>query len=195
MKVWSAHQLALTGPSDAGYTNVILQGHSLGCTKVIHYLATRSDPRVRSVVLLAPTDMQRWGTRTESMRSAAMRADEMVMAGNGDQLVGEKCWDDAPLSARVFHGYARPGGHSDIYSTKVATRLDVPMLVVYGTQDIGITEIDGDIDAWKRHAVDAFPNHARFSILEGASHGFREVLDELADAVRAFANASDGTAG
>jgi len=111
----------------------------------------------------------------------------MVKNGLGGELVGEACWDNGPLSARVVHEYTKPGGSSDIYGTSIASSLKIPLLIVYGIQDIGIVEIDGDIDTWKQRADQAFPDHTQYAILDGASHSFREHLDELSDVVSAFA--------
>ena len=39
-----------------GYKNIILQGHSTGCQKVIYYKSKTKDRRVKSLILLCPVD-------------------------------------------------------------------------------------------------------------------------------------------
>lgn len=179
-------EAAIIAVKRAGYSKVNLQGHSLGCTKIVHYLASRVDAQVSKVILLAPTDMRGWALRTPLMQRDAERALEMVRSGRGDELVGERCWDDGPLSARVFHGYVERGGLSDIYETKGARSISVPLLIVYGTNDVGVREIDQTIEAWKARAVAVFPQQTQFAIIEGAVHSFRSHLAELQDAVGKF---------
>jgi predicted alpha/beta hydrolase family esterase len=37
-----------------------LQGHSLGCTKAVHYLVNNKESDIFAAILLAPTDMVGW---------------------------------------------------------------------------------------------------------------------------------------
>jgi pimeloyl-ACP methyl ester carboxylesterase len=44
-----------------GKTKIILQGHSLGCIKVVNYLLEKGQSDIQAAILIAPTDMVKWG--------------------------------------------------------------------------------------------------------------------------------------
>ncbi|MBR0031887.1 MAG: DUF1749 domain-containing protein, partial [Treponema sp.] len=43
---------------NAGYSHIVLAGHSLGANKVIHYLATSHDSRIDRFLLLSPCNVE-----------------------------------------------------------------------------------------------------------------------------------------
>ncbi len=180
---------AISTTDERGYTHVALQGHSLGCTKAVHYVSTTRDSRVTQLVLLAPTDMYGWGHRKPEDIAFFDRATQLVADGNGGVLVAESCWDTGPLSAATYLDYATQLGAADIYRNGALRDIEIPLHIIYGTHDVGIREIDGSIHAWRSRVDEQLPRdreHVLVSIIDGAEHGFAAHLGQLEDATRSF---------
>lgn len=174
-----------------GKTRFILQGHSLGCTKVVNFVLNEDVNGVEKVILLAPTDMTGWAN-TEPMHAEYLaKAKQLLSEGKGEELVDAQCWlDKTPISAQTYPTICEAGSSSDIYGERdggaLLGRIELPMLIPYGTEDIGITQIDGTMDNWFER-VNAIKNtNTEIAVVDGASHGFKGFESTLAGAVGAF---------
>lgn len=174
-----------------GKMTFMLEGHSLGCTKVVNFVLTQDINDIDKIVLLAPTDMAGW-VKTEPGHEDFLREAKQLMAeGKGEELVGTQCWlDKTPLSAQTYPTICEDGSAADIYGDReggaLLGRVDLPVLIPYGSADIGITEIDGTMENWLSR-VNAFKNpNTEVSIMEGASHGFRGYEKPLAEVIASF---------
>lgn len=174
-----------------GKTRFILQGHSLGCTKVVNFVLNEDVNGVEKVILLAPTDMTGWAN-TEPMHAEYLaKAKQLLSEGKGEELVDAQCWlDKTPISAQTYPTICEAGSSADIYGERdggaLLGRIELPMLIPYGTEDIGITQIDGTMDNWLER-VNAIKNtNTEIAVVDGASHGFKGFESTLAGAVGAF---------
>lgn len=174
-----------------GKTRFILQGHSLGCTKVVNFVLNEDVNGVEKVILLAPTDMTGWAN-TEPMHTEYLaKAKHLLSEGKGEELVDAQCWlDKTPISAQTYPTICEAGSSADIYGERdggaLLGRIELPMLIPYGTEDIGITQIDGTMDNWFER-VNAIKNtNTEIAVVDGASHGFKGFESTLAGAVGAF---------
>ena len=163
----------------------ILQGHSLGCTKVVHFITSQDEPSVEKIVLLAPTDMVGWAKLDSNHESYLAKAQMLLAEGAGSELVGAECWlDKTSLSAQTYASLSKAGGAADIYGERedgpLLHQVSVPMLVVYGTEDIGILKIDGSIEKWQERVAPLLPDDAQVEIVKHADHGFRNFELQLA---------------
>lgn len=175
-----------------GKRKFILQGHSLGCTKVVYYMNTQRPDDVTKVVLLAPTDMVAWASRDSMHLANIQRARQLMSENQPTALVSAQCWPDkTPLSAQTYLSICVAGTPADIYGTTTGRALlatvAAPMLIAYGSNDIGITEISGTVEAWRKKADSAI-NHeyAQIEIIDGASHSFKDHEDALSQIVCTF---------
>jgi len=161
-----------------GKTKFILQGHSLGCTKVVNFLVTQNPADIVKVVLLAPTDMVGWAASHPEHAKYLAKAKKLIALGKGDDLVDFKCWvDETPISAKTYPTICEAGSSADIYCTRTGGvllgRITIPMVIPYGTEDIGITKIDGSMEKWLER-VNKFKNpNTKISVIPGSSHSFR----------------------
>jgi pimeloyl-ACP methyl ester carboxylesterase len=125
-----------------GAKQVILQGHSHGAIKVVHYLATTRDPRVCALILLSPSDDMGWARKQlgERFLWVLARARELVRAGKGRQLLPEKDFP-YPVSAATFFDCYNKGSIAGIFNLSRTDRqqfpelaaLKVPVLLAVGT--------------------------------------------------------------
>ncbi|HEV8586048.1 MAG TPA: DUF1749 domain-containing protein [Methylomirabilota bacterium] len=169
----------------AGYTRVILAGHSTGANKVVHYLARARDRRVAGAILLGPVsdvvgEIVRIGRRELSRRVAVA---ERLARRDPDTLVPRAFgfW-----SARRYLSLYRAGGAEDVFPygrprarwTAVG-RVRVPLAVVFGARDEYLDRPASALLA----AFEANATRARsFTgiVIPRASHGFARHEDVLA---------------
>jgi len=174
-----------------GKTKFILQGHSLGCTKVVHYMNSQDRSDIAKVVLLAPTDMVGWASRDSNHKAYVSKAKQLITEGKPTDLVGAQCWpDETPLSAQTYLSICVADTTADIYGEReggaLLGRVTQPMLIIYGTTDIGITDVDGTIDVWQARTEKISNPNTSIAILDGASHSFKNYEQNLSHLIADF---------
>lgn len=174
-----------------GKTRFILQGHSLGCTKVVNFVLNEDIAGVERVILLAPTDMAGWANTDPRNQEYLANAKQLISEGKGEELVASQCWlNKTPISAQTYPTICEVGNSADIYGEResgaLLGRVELPMLIPYGTEDIGITRIDGTMDKWLERVNKIKSDNTQISVVNGASHGFRGYENELAKIVEGF---------
>jgi pimeloyl-ACP methyl ester carboxylesterase len=158
--------LAATGSSGP----IILWGHSLGASKVTHYLAQTGDPRVAGLVLASPSDVTAGFCENvgwERLPGLLDQARELVAAGRPEALMPDDCVIGL-LKQRISAGTmldrfeeGQPADMFDFYdrSSKTAFRdlanIDRPILVVYckAGELFGPGGADGATTMIRKHAV------------------------------------------
>jgi pimeloyl-ACP methyl ester carboxylesterase len=172
----------------AGYSKIILAGHSTGANKALHYVARTGDRRVTGLVLVGPisdvaAEMKRLG-RPELRRRVAVA--ERIAKRDPNGLVPREFgfW-----SARRYLSLYRPGETEDVFPYyrpdarwTALSRVRVPLTVIIGSRD-------EYLDRRAEEVVDGFRQHAARTrsfagiILSGARHGFQDHEGELAGTI------------
>lgn len=160
-----------------GKSKFILQGHSLGSTKVVNYLLSNNTDDIPAAILLAPTDMVGWANTDPNNRKYLDKAHKLVAQGKPEELVSVSCWlDKTPLSAQTYPTICESKTPVDIYGSRkdgaLIGKVAVPMVIIYGDKDIGIEKIDGDINVWKNRISRVINSKTKIEIIPGADHGF-----------------------
>ena len=174
-----------------GKSRFILQGHSLGCTKVVNFVLNEEINGVEKVILLAPTDMAGWANTDPRNQEYLTKAKQLMLEGKGEELVASQCWlDNTPISAQTYPTICESGSSADIYGEReggaLLGRVQPPMLIPYGTEDIGITRIDGSMDKWLERVNKIKNEDTQVQVVEGASHGFRGFEENLTEIMKGF---------
>jgi len=174
-----------------GKKRFILQGHSLGCTKIVNYVSQNSTESIEKIILLAPTDMSAWAESHAIHAEYLQTAKKLITEGNPTGLVGAQCWTDKePLSAQTYLSICERGSKADIYSDReggsLLGRIKTPTLIVYGDQDIGIKQVDGSIDNWTARTSNTLNPATKVSVIEGAGHSFGGYEDRLSEIIARF---------
>jgi alpha-beta hydrolase superfamily lysophospholipase len=175
-----------------GKTKFILQGHSLGGSKLVNYLVNDSSDDVLSAILLAPTDMTAWAASDPEHEANLAKAERLLAAGNGSELVGAQCWplDKTPLSAQAYSSKSKAGSPVDIYGEReggsILSKLSTPTLIVYGSEDIGITHPFGSIEAYRARLDKVKNQNTNLVVIDGAPHSYRDHEQQLAEIVEKF---------
>jgi len=175
-----------------GANQVILQGHSHGAIKVVHYLTTTGDPRVCGLVLLSPSDDMGIARRQlgERFPWVLARAREMTSKGSGRKLLPEKDLQ-YPVSAATFFDCHNKDSMTGIFNMSRTNRqefpelasISVPVLLAVGTVEeafVGAPQkYVGDIRA-------CMVNCPSFTgaVIDGAPHNYLGREDALASVLR-----------
>jgi len=165
-----------------GRSEIVLLGHSRATNQVARFAATTSG-RDLPMVLVAPSVYRPGGSELTAGQVAILgRAREMAAAGQGDELmhgVDILHCQDADVTANSYLSYY--DDDPDYYTLRLAAGLDVPVLVVLGSEDTineGVEEELAEI----RHGP-------RISVLEveGADHFFRDLYAyDVAEGIEAW---------
>ncbi len=190
----SVHDIegALTYLRSIGKKTFLLQGHSLGCTKVVNYIVAQMCSDISSVVLIAPTDMVGWAESDPQHETYLVKAKHHIAAGEGEELVDAQCWplDKVPISAQTYPTICERGSSADIYNNRdggpLLGQVSLPMHIVYGDADIGIQRIDGAVDSWLARVNPIKNQNTTISIIDGAQHSFAGCETDLAAAIKKF---------
>lgn len=138
---------------ERGYAGVHLQGHSLGASKVTAYAAGTPDPCVRSLVLLAPTEMIRYAAGHAEHAARVREATELVQAGRSEALLTGFVWGSALVSAATYLDLTTRGNPVDVFGGDEERpaplgRVSVPITAVMGTRDSGMEVIGSSAEAY-----------------------------------------------
>lgn len=126
---------------NAGFTEIIIAGHSTGANKVCFYTATVSDPRVAGAILAGPIS-DRHSARTDKVNyeKYLREARARIAAGKGDALQEGKHF--FPITPKRFVSLLAPNTQEDVFnygdSTNVLStfsRIQTPLLVVLSEND------------------------------------------------------------
>ncbi len=173
-----------------GKSKFILQGHSLGGSKVVNYIVSKKTQEIIAAVLLAPTNMPGWAGTDSNHKNYLQKANKLIAKGKGEELVSAECWlDKTPISAQTYPTICEAGRAVDIYGNSGKAplgKVEVPTLIIYGDADIGILRVDGSMDKWLDRVNKIKNNNTKVSIIQGASHSFRDCEDKLTREVKEF---------
>ncbi len=114
-----------------GARHVVLQGHSHGAIKVVHYLVKTEDPRVRALVLLSPSDDMGLARKMLKSRFASVlaRARRLVRDDRGRELMRQKDFP-YPISARSFVDFLDPRSVTGMFNLSRTDRRSFPELAL-----------------------------------------------------------------
>jgi hypothetical protein len=164
---------------------------SLGCTKIVNFVLNEDITGIEKVILLAPTDMAGWANTDPKNNEYLSKAKQLLAEGKGKELVASQCWlDKTPISAQTYPTICEAGSSADIYGEReggaLLGRVQLPMLIPYGTEDIGITRIDGTMDKWLERVSKIKNANTEVSVVKGSQHGFRGYEAGLTELVKGF---------
>ena len=168
-----------------GYRKIILQGHSQGASKIVHYLSQNQIPEIASMVLMSPADpsgLLRKYAPEKFARDLAL-AKEMMASGKGEQLLPDKIRDWYYVSAKTFAN--EMGGKEPnifpIFDNGDFGKLEsinLPALVFYGqNEDTLVFGAQKDLEIIASHLKN--PRSKTF-IIENADHTYLDKKEFIA---------------
>lgn len=180
--------------SEFGFGLVVLQGHSLGGSKITYYQAYEKDQRVKGLILLSATDMIGYIEVQADHARRLEEANKLVAEDKGNELLNGFVWEDAfILSANTYIDFSRRGNPIDVFraydpeARAAISEVNVPILAIMGTKDEGILAVGGSAQAsqelLKKKAA-ACPDFLIF--LPESNHGYYGKEEEVAGAVTSW---------
>lgn len=169
-----------------GYKNIILQGHSTGCNKIIYYIQKRKK-QLKGIILLSPiSDCECMKNQEKDYVENIKKARELVKKRKGKQyllLKGDK-W---PISAQRYLSLGEFGGAEDMFSLSLGKKIKkkyqgvtFPTLLVYAERDKYATHPIRKIGNFLAKAI---PSLATQKYIPGSDHNFMKKEKELVKAI------------
>lgn len=174
-----------------GFDNIHLSGHSLGCSKVAHYLLEEGDERIKSALLFSPSDMLGLvRSDKEKFEKEITEAQTLVSSGRGEEIMSEWVWGEYPISGRtyisLFSDDAKDGIFNFFNPNDALVRLSkitIPTYAVMGRKDDALTVEVEEAFSRLEKALTSSPK-VRTEILGDADHGYRGYEEKLSTAVK-----------
>ncbi|MCA9366077.1 alpha/beta hydrolase [Candidatus Kaiserbacteria bacterium] len=175
---------------ERGFSDIHLSGHSLGCPKVAYYMAETNDSRIKSLLLLSPSDMLGLvRSNKEQFEKEITEAKKLVAENKGDTILSEWVWGEYPVSANTYLSLFDDNAKDAIFNfhdpdDKLETlgKITVPTYAVMGTKDDALV-VPIDETFSRLEIALASTSKKRTEILGDANHGYRGHEQEIADAV------------
>lgn len=178
--------------TERGFTKIILQGHSVAPHKIMYYLTHSPKYSIEKIILLSSADVRYLAeTYIPEYQAHAKRAQEMIEAGEGEELMDVPLWNDAPASARTFWGYTGPD--SDYWSFnyshpedgfKYVSDITVPTLAIFPQNDFSIgVSPEKALSLLTEHMTKTFVTS---HVISNTVHNYMGKEEELAETVLAW---------
>ncbi len=176
--------------SELGFSEIHLSGHSLGSPKVAYYLAETHDFRIKSILLLSPSDMLGLvRSNPERFKQDLEEATKMVKAGKGGELLSRLVWDEYPLSAATYLSLFADDSKAAIFNfhnptdiLETLSKITQPLFATMGRKDDSlVVSIEETMERIAKAAKNS--KQVETKILGDANHGYIGSENELADTV------------
>lgn len=172
-----------------GANQIILQGHSSGCNKIVYYLSQKkADDRISSIVLISPCDdmgLHLDAVGEEQYQSNLQLAKTMMQNSCGEQLMPEGTLFSYPICARAYYGSFQKNALQDVFPYRdnnnkfcALNNMKIPVLILFGTEDLLL-------QPFEEIAETVFAPHKNFSAysIQDASHSYTGKEKELVQCI------------
>lgn len=181
-----------------GFSEIVLQGHSLGSVKAVYYLAKTHDKRISKLVLASPPDMVGLAeAEAESDHQENLELSrKMVEKNKGDDFLPKLLWNWYWLSAKTYINFGERDGPIDVFNTydkeksSILSEINIPTLAFFGEKDdAAILPLKEALEVIRSKAK----NCSKFEtkIVDGASHGYFAREQQAADLILNWINESE----
>ena len=178
---------AINYVKEKGYNNIILEGHSYGCNKVIYYYNKKKDNSISKIVLLAPCDIPQECAKflgKEEYEIAKRESTRLINEGKQRKLINFSVNANGKISAGTYYNDFLPDGENDFIrykdgensKNKILNSIDIPVLIVFGDADECV--LTENIETVKGYLNKNIKN-SNIQIINGADHSYTDKYEEL----------------
>lgn len=170
---------------NSGYKEIILEGHSYGCNKVLYYYFKKKADIIKKIVLLAPCDIPSECKKylsQEEYKIAMEESTKLVKENNENELIDFSVMANGKIAAGTYYYDFLPGGENDFlkYGNKeknpILDNVTIPTLVIFGDKDDCV--LTEPIEVVKNYLIENIKN-CHIEIIEGANHSYTNKGTEL----------------
>lgn len=173
-----------------GFENIILQGHSLGCSKAVYYLFKTGDKRIQKLILASQADMVGLGLMWDKYKEMTSLAKKLIKEGKGNQILPEILDGWSYLSAKTHLDFHTPGNPIDVFNTydknarsQALEAINIPTLAFMGNnKDSYLTKTPEESLDIVRNKMTNCPK-LDTHIIKGAPHSYFGHEQEVADLI------------
>lgn len=155
-------EAAINFVKDLGTTEVILEGHSLGCCKVVNYFNETKSDFIKNMILLAPSDvtMKVKQIMKDGYDGFLAKARELVLDNKPNEVLYHPHFFPQNYTAQTFLENYAEYSRADIfryrdkeYVSSILKEIKIPILIQIGTADrmAFISDKDDISPFWKRN--------------------------------------------
>lgn len=177
---------------DKGYKEIILEGHSYGCNKVLYYYNHTKDDSIKKIVLLAPCDIPSEGKKflsEEEYKIAKEESTRLVQENKENELIDFSIMANGKIAAGTYYNDFLPGGENDFIryidgikgKSEVLNSINIPVLVIFGNVDECV--LTQPINVVKEYLNNNLSN-CNIQIIDGADHSYTNRYEELGKVIK-----------
>ena len=184
---------------ELGYKNIYLQGHSLGCTKIVYTYNELKDEQddmvnnIKGIILNSLIDIPRALKvyLRDNFDKYLQYAEEKEKNGQKDEMMPEEAFIH-PISVKTFLRYARDyqdinfANFGEDKGLKVLNNIDVPLFMRWGNVNEMIVQMPEELVDMMNHTITN--SNKDIYYLDGANHSYEGKEEELAKQIIAFIN-------
>ena len=177
---------------EKGYKEIILEGHSYGCNKVLYYYNHKKYESIKKIVLLAPCDIPSEGKKflsAEEYKIAKEESTRLVQENKENELIDFSVMANGKIAAGTYYNDFLPGGENDFIRyadgingiSEVLNSIDIPTLVIFG--DIDECVLTQPIDVVMEYLTNNLSD-CNIQIISGADHSYTNRYEELGKVIK-----------
>lgn len=184
---------------ELGYKHIYLQGHSLGCTKIVYTYNELKDEQddmvndIKGIILNSLIDVPRALKvyLRDNFNKYLAYAEEKEQNGQKDEMMPQEAFI-YPISIKAFLRYARDyqdinfANFGEDKELKVLNNIDVPLFMRWGNVNEMIVQMPEELVDLMNNCI-TNPNKDIYYI-DGANHSYEGKEEELAKQIIAFIN-------
>lgn len=195
---------ALLKLKELGYKNIYLQGHSLGCTKIVYTYNELKDEEsfdildnIKGVILLSLVDIPT-ATKVylrDKLDSYISLAEEKKEQGKALELMPKDAFIH-PISVKTFLRYTKYNKEIDFASygndheLEKLNNINIPLMLRWGNQnEMILQKADELVDIVSN---DISNENKDIDYIDGADHGYTDKEEILANQILEFINKNKG---
>ena len=183
---------------ELGYTKIHLQGHSLGCTKIVYaYNRLKKEnyknlENIQSIILLSLVDLvdlQKYDLGIDKYNKMLELAIEKEARGEEMELMPFDSFDH-PISVKSYLRYYRDNQEIDFakfndnnYDFKEINNINIPLFLRWGENDLVVQKLDELIELLKTKI-----NNPKLDIgyIKNTDHGYTNKEEVLGEEIKKF---------
>lgn len=174
-----------------GFKEIILEGHSYGCNKVLYYYNQKKDDSIKKIVLLAPCDIPSEGKKflsEEEYNKAKEESTRLIKENKENELIDFSVMANGKIAAGTYYYDFLPNGENDFIryvdgangKSQVLNSINIPTLIIFG--DVDECVLTQPIDVVKEYLKNNLSN-CNIQIIDGADHSYTGRYEELGNVI------------